>query len=102
MAIYAEPLDGADIAAATTHSLGPVTRRPWLAPGLHITSVKYNPAGREVDDAKVAKGLVCVESRQAALAPFPTGSSNLLIPIRYCLITAGHVYAELGDLVVGQ
>ncbi|MEU8034826.1 ornithine cyclodeaminase family protein, partial [Streptomyces sp. NPDC049099] len=75
---------------------------PWLTPGVHITSVGYNPAGREVDDATVVDALVCVESRQAALAPFPTGSNDLLVPIRDGLITAEHVHAELGELVVGR
>jgi ornithine cyclodeaminase len=99
---YAEALDGADIAAATTHSPEPVIRRPWLAPGVHITSVGYNPAGREVDDATVAEALVCVESRQAALAPFPSGSNDLLVPIRDGVITADHVHAELGELILGS
>ncbi|MGI5380415.1 ornithine cyclodeaminase family protein [Streptomyces sp. CA-251387] len=99
---YAEALDGADIAAATTHAVEPVIRRTWLAPGVHITSVGYNPAGREVDDATVAEALVCVESRQAALAPFPAGSNDLLGPIRDGLITAEHVHAELGELVAGS
>ena len=99
---YAEALDGADVAAATTHAVEPVIRRAWLTPGVHITSVGYNPAGREVDDATVAEALVCVESRQAALAPFPAGSNDLLIPIRDGLITAEHVHAELGELVAGS
>ncbi|MEU9214551.1 ornithine cyclodeaminase family protein [Streptomyces sp. NPDC048415] len=99
---YAEALDGADIAAATTHSLEPVVRRPWLTPGVHITSVGYNPAGREVDDATIAEALVCVESRRAALAPFPAGSNDLVMPIRDGVITADHVHAELGELIVGS
>ncbi|MEU3294283.1 ornithine cyclodeaminase family protein [Streptomyces longwoodensis] len=99
---YAEALDGADIAAATTHAVEPVIRRSWLTPGVHITSVGYNPAGREVDDATVTQALVCVESRQAALAPFPAGSNDLLVPIRDGLITAEHVHAELGELVAGS
>ncbi|MCA6091405.1 ornithine cyclodeaminase family protein [Streptomyces sp. SCA3-4] len=98
---YAAALDGADIAAATTHCLEPVIRRPWLTPGVHVTSVGYNPDGREIDDATVAQALVCVESRQAALAPFPAGSNDLLIPIRDGLITADHVHAELGELISG-
>ncbi|MGW7522547.1 ornithine cyclodeaminase family protein [Streptomyces sp. NPDC054783] len=99
---YAEALDGADIAAATTHALEPVIRRPWLSPGVHITSVGFNPAGREIDDATVAEALVCVESRQAALAPFPTGSNDLIIPIGEGRITVDHVHAELGELVTGS
>jgi alanine dehydrogenase len=94
-------LDGADIACATTHAIDPVVRREWLSPGVHVTSVGYNRAGREVDDATIADALVCVESRQAALAAFPAGSNDLLEPIRNGVITAAHVHAELGELITG-
>ena len=33
----------------TTHSVEPVVRREWLAPGAHVNSVGFNQAGREVD-----------------------------------------------------
>jgi alanine dehydrogenase len=98
---YRDALDGADIACATTHAVDPVVRREWLTPGVHITSVGYNRAGRELDDATISDALVCVESRHAALAPFPAGSNDLLIPIRDGVITADHVHAEPGELVVG-
>jgi ornithine cyclodeaminase len=101
-ATYAEALDGADLAAATTHATDPVIRRAWLTPGVHVTSVGFNPDGREIDDATVAEALVCVESRQAALAPFPAGSSDLLNPIRDGVITEEHVHAELGELIAGS
>jgi ornithine cyclodeaminase len=39
---YAAALEGADIAAATTHAVEPVVRRTWLSPGVHVTSVGYN------------------------------------------------------------
>ncbi|MCF3143821.1 ornithine cyclodeaminase family protein [Streptomyces platensis] len=100
-ATWAEALDGADIAAATTHSVEPVIRRSWLTPGVHVTSVGFNPDGREIDDATVAEALVCVESRQAALAPFPAGSNDLLSPLRDGVITEEHVHAELGELLAG-
>ncbi|MFI5825090.1 ornithine cyclodeaminase family protein [Streptomyces rishiriensis] len=99
---YAEALDGADIAAATTHAVDPVIRRAWLTPGVHITSVGYNPAGREIDDATIAEALVCVESRQAVLSPLFGGSNDLLAPIRDGLITTEHVHAELGELINGS
>ncbi|QIY59300.1 ornithine cyclodeaminase family protein [Streptomyces sp. RPA4-5] len=101
-ATWAEALDGADIAAATTHSVEPVIRRSWLTPGVHVTSVGFNPDGREIDDATVAEALVCVESRQAALAPFPAGSNDLLRPLRDGIITEEHVHAELGELLAGD
>ncbi|MFJ9467960.1 ornithine cyclodeaminase family protein [Streptomyces caniferus] len=101
-ATYAEALDGAEIAAATTHAVDPVIRRSWLTPGVHVTSVGFNPAGREIDDATVAEALVCVESRQAALAPFPAGSNDLLRPLHDGVITEAHVHAELGELLAGS
>ncbi|MFI9586462.1 ornithine cyclodeaminase family protein [Streptomyces sp. NPDC052236] len=99
---YAEALDGADLVSTATHALEPVVRRPWLAPGVHITSVGFNPAGREIDDATIAEALVCVESRKAALAAFPAGTNDLLMPIRHGVITAEHVHAELGEIVAGK
>jgi ornithine cyclodeaminase len=98
---YREALEHADIVCATTHALEPVVRRDWLAAGAHVTSVGYNPAGRELDDQTVVDALVCVESRRAALAPVPAGSNDLTQPIRDGLITPEHVRAELGELVSG-
>lgn len=98
---YQAALDGADVACATTHAREPVVRRPWLSAGSHVTSVGYNTAGRELDDATIADAFVCVESRRAALAPAPAGSNDLTQPIRDGVITAEHVRAELGELVSG-
>ncbi|MFI0787623.1 ornithine cyclodeaminase family protein [Streptomyces lydicus] len=102
VATYAEALAEADIAAATTHAVDPVVRRAWLTPGVHVTSVGFNPVGREIDDATIADAVVCVESRQAALAPFPAGSNDLLEPVRDGVITPDHVHAELGELLAGS
>jgi len=68
---------------------------------VHVTSVGYNPRGREVDDGTVVDALVVVESRAAALAPVPAGSNDLLEPIERGLIDADHVHAEIGELVEG-
>jgi ornithine cyclodeaminase len=99
---WKEACDGADVVCATTHALEPVVRREWLAPGVHVTSVGYNVDGREVDDATVVDSLVVVESREAALAPVPAGSNDLLQPIDRGLIDADHVHAEIGELVQGS
>ena len=98
---YEDALDGADVVCAATHATEPVVRREWLAPGSHVTSVGYNPAGRELDDQTVVDALVCVESRHAVLAPEPAGSNDLTHPIRDGLISAEHIHAELGELVSG-
>ncbi len=98
---YAEALRDADIVCATTHSVEPVVRREWLTRGVHVNSVGYNPAGREVDDTTVADALVVVESRAAALAPFPSGANDLTQPLAAGVIDADHVHAEVGELVAG-
>ncbi len=98
-ASWEEACSGADVVCAATHALDPVVRREWLGPGVHVTSVGYNPQGRELDDATVVDSVVVVESRAAALAPFPAGSNDLLQPIDRGLIEADHVRAEIGELV---
>ena len=100
-ASWEEACDGADVVCATTHALEPVVRRESLASGTHVTSVGYNVQGREVDDTTVVDSLVVVESREAALAPVPAGSNDLLQPIERGLIDADHVHAEIGELVEG-
>ena len=73
---YAAAVDGADIVCATTHAAEPVVRRAWLAPGAHVTSVGFHPDGGEVDDETILEALLCVETRDVALAPYPGGSGG--------------------------
>jgi len=68
---------------------------------VHVNSVGFNPEGREVDAETVQKAVVVVESRQAALAPYPSGANDLIWPIRDGLITAAHIHAEIGEIVSG-
>lgn len=94
-------LDGADVVCATTHASEPVIAWEWLAPGTHVTSVGYDPNGRELDDATVANSYVVVESRAAALAPPPSGSPDLTEPIAAGLVDAEQI-AEIGEIVLGR
>lgn len=99
---YEDAINGADIVCATTHPTEPVVRRAWLDPGTHVVSVGWSASGREVDDATVADALVCVESRQAALAPASAaGSPDLTEPLRDGLIVEDHI-VELGELATGS
>jgi alanine dehydrogenase len=83
---------GADVVCVATSATEPVLRREWLAPGAHVNSVGYTTRGRELDEATVRDALVVVESRAAALAPPPAGSTDL---------AGADVHAELGELVAG-
>ena len=98
---YADAIAGADIVCACTHSPEPVVRGAWLDPGTHVTSVGFNPEGREVDAEAVARALVVVESRAAALAPYPAGSNDLVWAIRDGVVGEEHIHAEIGELVSG-
>jgi ornithine cyclodeaminase/alanine dehydrogenase-like protein (mu-crystallin family) len=100
-ASFEEAIAGADIVCACTHSAEPVVRGEWLDPGTHVTSVGFNPQGREIDAEALAGALVVVESRAAALAPYPAGSNDLLWPIRDGVFGADHVDTEIGELVSG-
>jgi alanine dehydrogenase len=100
-ASYQEAMAGAHIVCATTHPSDPVVRREWLAPGTHVTSVGWSASGREVDAATVAEAVVCVESRQAALAPVTAaGSADLAEPLRDGVIRENDI-VEIGELVTG-
>jgi alanine dehydrogenase len=98
---YTDAIAGADIVCACTHSPEPVVRGAWLDPGAHVTSVGFNPEGREVDADAVARALVVVESRTAALAPYPAGSNDLVWAIRDGAVGRDHIHAEIGELVSG-
>jgi len=100
-ASFEDAVSGADIVCACTHSPEPVVRAPWVRPGAHITSVGFNPQGRELDPDLLAKARVVVEARAAALAPYPSGSNDLLWPIRDGLFGEDHIHAEIGELVAG-
>jgi len=98
---YADACADADLVCAATHSPDPVVHREYLKAGVHVTSVGYNTAGREVDSATVTDALVIVESRDAVLAPPPAGSNDLTVPIQEGLIGPDHIYAEIGELLLG-
>jgi alanine dehydrogenase len=97
---YEQAIKDADIICACTHATEPVVRRDWLRPGVHITSVGYNVNGREIDDETVAASLLCVESCDAALAPPPVGTPDLLQPIAHGLIRREQI-VEIGELISG-
>jgi alanine dehydrogenase len=92
---FAAALRGADVVCATTAATEPIVRREWLAPGVHVNSVGYTTAGREVDTDTVRDALVVVESRAAALAE----SSDIRLAVRDGIAEHDAVHAELGEIV---
>jgi alanine dehydrogenase len=70
---------------------------------MHVNSIGVNRAGREVDAEAVARATVIVDSRDACLGgAAAAGANDITWAIRDGVIDAGHIAAELGDLVSGR
>jgi len=90
---------GAEVVVTATNSATPVLHRSWLSPGVHVVAVgSSTPGARELDSESVRDALVVVDSRTGALAE----AGDILIPLKEGVITADHVYAELGELLADR
>lgn len=86
-----EAVRGADVIVVATASTVPVLKGEWLSPGVHINAVgATRPNWRELDNEVLRKARIYVESREAAMKE--SGD----------IIAAGHVFAEIGEVVGGS
>jgi ornithine cyclodeaminase/alanine dehydrogenase-like protein (mu-crystallin family) len=89
----------ADVICTATTSAAPVFADADLKSGAHVNAVgSYQPHVQEVPAETVVRARVVVDSRQAALDE----TGDLIQPIREGLITAEHIHAELGEIVLGR
>src|SRR5207253_838617 len=71
--------------------------------GTHVNSVGYNASGQgEVDEEVVRDAVLVVESRQAVLAPPPSGAVEIRRAVDAGLVAADHIHAEIGEIVSGD
>lgn len=89
-----EAVRGADVVCLCTNAGEPVINLDWLAPGMHITSVGYNPPGGELDRRVIEQGRLFVETR-LAFKPPPVGCGELAS-------FDPSVGTELGDVLLGR
>ncbi len=95
----AEALDGADVACAATTSRVPVFDDADVPDGIHINAIgAFKPDDREVPGPTVARSLVVVDDREAALEE----AGDLLIPISEGLFDEERIHSDLGSLVLGR
>jgi len=91
-----EAVVGADVIVLVTSSPTPVIESGWVKPGAHVISVgACRPTQREMDPALVARARLFVDSRDAALVE----SGDVVMGIAEGRFGAGHIAAELGELV---
>ncbi len=89
---------GADVVVLATSSTVPVIEDGWVEPGTHVIAVgACRPTHRETDPRLVARSLVVVDSRAAAMKE----AGDILLAIEDGLIASGHVHAELGEVAGG-
>ncbi|HEX3102481.1 MAG TPA: ornithine cyclodeaminase family protein [Pyrinomonadaceae bacterium] len=85
-----EAVHGADVIVVATSSMTPVLQGKWLSAGAHINAIGANhPKWRELDDDVLAASKIFVDSREAAMVE--SGD----------VIAAGHIFAEIGEVVAG-
>jgi ornithine cyclodeaminase len=95
----AEALQGADVICAATTSRTPVFDGGDLNPGAHVNAIgAFTPEMQEIDPITVQRARVIVDSRAAALEE----AGDLIIPLNAGHITTDHIYAELGEILLGR
>ena len=93
-----DAVDGADIVCTVTSSPTPVLEGAWIADGAHVNAVgACLPHTREVDTTGVVRSSLFVDRRESTL----NEAGDVLIPIKEGAITAEHIRAEVGEVLVG-
>jgi ornithine cyclodeaminase/alanine dehydrogenase-like protein (mu-crystallin family) len=88
----------AGVVVLATASITPVIDDAWVAPGTHVIAVgACRPDRRETDPRLVARALLVVDSRAAAMQE----AGDILLAIEDGCIGPGHVHAELGEVASG-
>lgn len=92
-------LKNADVICTATTSQTPVFSDRDLKRGAHVSAVgSYTPEMQELPAETIQRARVVVDSRAATLAE----TGDLLKPIQAGLISEAHIYAELGEIVMGR
>jgi ornithine cyclodeaminase/alanine dehydrogenase-like protein (mu-crystallin family) len=93
-----DALEGAHVVCTTTSARGPILQRGWLAPGAHVNAVGSSvPWARELDVATVVEASLFVDRRESTV----NESGDYLTAVEEAGIDAGHIRAELGEVLIG-
>jgi ornithine cyclodeaminase/alanine dehydrogenase-like protein (mu-crystallin family) len=88
-----------DIVVTASSSHDPVLDGEWLRPGTHINNVgSHSPDARELDTTTVKRAKFVADLAEANLAE----AGDLLIPIAEGAVSAEHIHASLGEIVIGE
>ena len=95
-----EVVEASDVVVTATTSKQPVFDGEWVQAGCHINGIgsHHGPGVREVDGTTVKRSMVVVDSKEACLKE----AGDIMDPIAEGLISQNHIYAELGEIVIGK
>ncbi len=89
----------ADIVITASSSPEPIFDGRWLSPGTHICNIgSHSPKARELDTTTVKRAKFVADLKEANLAE----AGDILIPIEEGAVTEAHIYASLGEIVLGR
>jgi len=88
----------AEIISTATTSDVPVFSDTFISPGVHINAIgAFKPGSREVPSETVRRAKLVVDQRETCLKE----AGDLLIPMADGVITAEHLHAEIGEIILG-
>jgi ornithine cyclodeaminase/alanine dehydrogenase len=89
----------ADIVVTASSSHDPLFDGNWLKPGTHVNNIgSHTPDARELDTTTVKRSKYVADLKEANLAE----AGDILIPIQEGAVTEDHIYASLGEIVIGE
>ena len=89
----------ADIIVTCSSATEPVFDGNWICEGSHINAIgSHRKNVRELDTTIVKRSKLVVDSKQACL----TEAGDIMIPIEEGAITENHIYADLGEIIIGR
>ncbi|HEY50942.1 MAG TPA: ornithine cyclodeaminase family protein [Dehalococcoidia bacterium] len=92
-------LEEADIICTASSSPTPLFDGNKVREGTHINSVgSHTPKARELDTAIVRRSKIIADSYDACLRE----AGDIMLPIQEGAIDKSHLYAELGEVIIGK
>jgi alanine dehydrogenase len=92
-------LAGADIICTATSSPTPIFTGAKVREGTHINGIgSHTPGARELDTNIVMRSKFVADSYEACLKE----AGDIMIPIKEGAITEKHMFAELGEIIIGK
>jgi alanine dehydrogenase len=92
-------LSTCDIICTASSSSTPLFDGTQIRPGTHINGIgSHTPNARELDTATITRSKIVADSFEACLKE----AGDIMIPLQEGAITQSHMYAELGELIIGK